>query len=74
MNQHPEIIGFVTVNDKGQVVIPADARAAIGMKPGDKLLAIVHSGRGISLMKPDGVEQLAKQMLKDISNAEDKSE
>jgi AbrB family looped-hinge helix DNA binding protein len=74
MNHHPEIIGFVTVNDKGQVVIPADARVAIGVKPGDKMLAIVHEGRGLSLMKPDGVEQLAKQMLRDIGTAEDKSE
>lgn len=74
MTNHPEIIGFVTINDKGQVVIPAEARAAIGVKPGAKMLAILHPERGISLMKPDGIEQLARQMLSDISNAEDKTE
>ncbi|HUD11816.1 MAG TPA: AbrB/MazE/SpoVT family DNA-binding domain-containing protein [Candidatus Saccharimonadia bacterium] len=75
MNKRPEIIGFVTLNDKGQVVIPASARTMIEVKPGDKMLAIVHpSHSGIILVKPDGIEQFAKQMLQDISDAEDMNE
>ena len=75
MNNSPHIIGFVTINDKGQVVIPADARALIDIKAGDKMLAVVHpSKNGVILMKPDGVEKLARQMLRDINEAHDKHE
>lgn len=32
--------GSVTVGERGQVVIPAEARAEMGIKPGDKLLVM----------------------------------
>ena len=66
------LFGFVTVNDKGQVVIPVDAREAINLESGDKLLVMVHPSKdGIVLVKPDGLEQFANQMLKHISDAKD---
>lgn len=34
--------GSVTVGERGQIVIPADARADLEIKPGDKLLIIRH--------------------------------
>ncbi|MFM9874312.1 MAG: AbrB/MazE/SpoVT family DNA-binding domain-containing protein [Fimbriimonadaceae bacterium] len=39
--------GSVTVGERGQIVIPAEARAALGIQPGDKLLVMrdpVHPG------------------------------
>lgn len=66
------ILGIVTVNDKGQVVIPADARTATNIQTGDKLLVMIHpSNEGIFLMKPDGVEAFARQMLEQVSDARD---
>lgn len=32
--------GSVTVGERGQVVIPAEARTFLGIKPGDKLLVM----------------------------------
>lgn len=32
--------GSVTVGDRGQVVIPAEARTQLGIEPGDKLLVM----------------------------------
>jgi len=34
--------GSATVGEKGQVVIPAEARAELGIKPGDKILIMRH--------------------------------
>jgi len=69
-NHEPIILDLVTVNDKGQVVIPADARSAIDVHAGDKLLVMMHpSKEGIVLIKPDGLESYAKKMLEKLSNA-----
>lgn len=34
--------GMVTVGERGQIVIPADARRELGIKPGDKLIIVRH--------------------------------
>ena len=66
----PVIMDMVTVNDKGQVVIPSSARTTIDLKSGDKLLVMIHpSQEGIVLIKPDGLETYATSMLKQISSA-----
>jgi AbrB family looped-hinge helix DNA binding protein len=41
-----------TLSAKNQIVIPSEARKALGLKPGDKLLFIVRSGRVIILKRP----------------------
>lgn len=62
------ITGMVTVNEKGQVVIPAAARSATNLHGGDKLLVVVHpSHESIMLIKPDGLEAYATQMLTQLS-------
>jgi AbrB family looped-hinge helix DNA binding protein len=63
---------MVTVNDKGQVVIPAEARSTIGVGAGDKLMVMVHpSNEGVLLIKPDGLESFARQMLEQLNDARD---
>ena len=32
--------GSVTVGDRGQIVVPAEARSQLGIEPGDKLLVM----------------------------------
>jgi len=70
MKHEQFILGIVTVNNKGQVEIPADARSTINLQAGDKLLVIVHpSHEGVVLIKPDGLELFANRMLTQISDA-----
>lgn len=38
MNVDSCFFGSATVGERGQIVIPAQARTALGIKPGDKLL------------------------------------
>ena len=42
----------VTVSVKYQIVLPQEARKALQVKPGDKLIVVVRGGRVIVLEKP----------------------
>jgi AbrB family looped-hinge helix DNA binding protein len=42
----------VTLSSKNQIVIPREAREALRMKAGDKLLVVVRGERVIILKKP----------------------
>jgi AbrB family looped-hinge helix DNA binding protein len=41
-----------TLSAKNQIVIPREAREALGLKPGDKILVLVRGGRVLVLQKP----------------------
>jgi len=41
-----------TLSGKNQIVIPREAREALRVKPGDKLLVVVRGERVIVLQKP----------------------
>jgi AbrB family looped-hinge helix DNA binding protein len=42
----------LTLSSKNQIVIPREARKALGLKPGDKVLVVVRSGRLLVLKRP----------------------
>ena len=46
------IFGVVKVGDKGQIVIPRDARKLYDIKPGDALL-VLGDPRGMALLKTE---------------------
>ena len=55
--------GSVTVGERGQVVIPAEARKQYGIKPGDKLLAFRSpTGRGLVLVGVNHMRAMMEQM------------
>ncbi len=53
-----------TLSSTNQIVIPKEAREALGFKPGDKLLVVVRGNTLTVLPKPksysDAIEGLAK--------------
>jgi AbrB family looped-hinge helix DNA binding protein len=53
-----------TLSTKNQIVIPREARQALGLKPGDKILVVVRSGKVLVLQKPksyrDAIRGLAR--------------
>ncbi len=65
-------LGAVTVGERGQIVIPAQAREAYGIHGGDKLLAFHHPWRcGLIIVRVEDVHRmiqaattLAEQMTK----------
>ena len=47
------LFGSVKVGERGQVVIPKEARELFGIGPGDKLVVLGEEGQGIALCKEE---------------------
>jgi AbrB family looped-hinge helix DNA binding protein len=45
-------MSLATLSAKNQIVIPRDAREALGVKAGDKLLVVVRGDKVIVLQRP----------------------
>ena len=60
------IFGVVKVGDKGQIVIPKDARQVYGIKPGDALI-ILGDERGIALLKTEIFQSAIDQAMGDLT-------
>jgi AbrB family looped-hinge helix DNA binding protein len=63
--------GTATVGDRGQVVIPAEARKKLGIHPGDKILVLQHPhGAGVVLCKIDAMREVFSSFLSDLERLE----
>lgn len=63
--------GSATVGERGQVVIPADARKKYGINPGDKILVIGHpGGHGLMLCKINDMREFFSSLLEDLNKIE----
>ena len=56
------IFGVVKVGDKGQIVIPKDARNVYGIKPGDALI-LLGDERGIAMLKTEIFQNAIDQAM-----------
>ena len=56
------IFGVVKVGDKGQIVIPKDARQVYGIKPGDALI-MLGDERGVALLKTEIFQNAIDQAM-----------
>ncbi len=59
------LFGLVTVGDKGQIVIPAQARKLFEISAGDKLVVLGDETQGMALMKADHFLALSN-MVKEL--------
>ena len=57
------IFGTAKVGEKGQIVIPKDARQIFGVKPGDTLLILGDEETGIIVTKPDVLRDAADDIF-----------
>ena len=66
------IFGSVKVGERGQIVIPKEARDEFDINPGDILLIFKHGHSGIGIMKPALVKEIALKLLNDLERPDDK--
>ena len=65
-----KIFGTAKVGDRGQIVIPKEARDFFGIKPGDTLLILGKAQTGLIVTKPDALNDLANQIFSAVENEE----
>ena len=69
---HGKCYGSTVMGERGQVVIPAEAREEIGIEPGEKLLVFGNPNRGVIIIfKSDIMAKFADMMFKKASFLED---
>jgi len=62
------IFGTAKVGEKGQIVIPKEARKLFGIEAGDTLLIIGDERNGIIVSKPDVIESAAEEIFRNMQN------
>ena len=58
-----KFVGISKVGEKGQIVIPKEARDMFDIKPGDSVIVLCDKERGIGLLKADAIENLTDKVF-----------
>ena len=62
------VFGTAKVGDRGQIVIPKEAREFFGIEPGDTLLILGKTETGLIVSKPDALNDLANRIFHSVEN------
>ncbi len=65
------LFGTVKIGERGQIVIPKEAREVFDIKPGDNLLLVGDEEKGIAIVKADLMKDLALKILENMNNVKD---
>ena len=60
------VFGTAKVGDRGQIVIPKEAREYFGIEPGDTLLILGKAETGLIVSKPDALNDLANKIFHSV--------
>ena len=58
-------VGIAKVGEKGQIVIPKDARKMFNIKSGDTVVVLCDSKKGMAIVKSEIFEDTIEQMMKE---------
>ena len=57
------VFGTAKVGDRGQIVIPKEARELFNIRPGDTLLILGEENKGLIVTRPELLRDLADQVF-----------
>ena len=66
-----QVFGTAKVGDRGQIVIPKEARDFFGISPGDTLLILGKSDTGLIVSKPETLNILAAQIFQTVEKEDE---
>jgi AbrB family looped-hinge helix DNA binding protein len=58
-----KFVSVAKVGEKGQIVIPKEAREMFDIKPGDSVIVLCDKEKGIALLKADAIEDLSNKVF-----------
>ena len=61
-----KFVGISKVGEKGQIVIPKEARDMFNIEPGDSIIVLCDKKKGIALIKSEAIEDVADDILNTI--------
>jgi AbrB family looped-hinge helix DNA binding protein len=68
-----KVESIISVDERGQMVLPKDLREKARIRPGDKLAAVSMEKEGkvccLSLIKVEALEEMVKSMLGPVMDA-----
>lgn len=67
MQSQDKLYGTTTMGVRGQVVIPAEARKDLKLKPGDQLVVMGKFGKVLGLMKTEEMSAFVETIMKNLS-------
>ena len=68
------LFGTVKVGEKGQIVIPKEAREHFGIHSGDTLLVLGDDKSGLIITRPEVMHDLALKILTQIGDSNDEKQ
>jgi len=65
------VFGIAKVGDRGQIVIPKEARELFNIKPGDTLLILGEKETGLIVSRPEVLSNIANQIFESVRTEEE---
>ncbi len=60
-----KFVGIAKVGEKGQIVIPKEARDMFAIQAGDSVIVLCDKKKGIALLKAEAIEDLSGKVFPD---------
>ena len=60
------VFGTAKVGDRGQIVIPKEARELFSIRPGDTLLIVGEAETGLIVSRPEVLNDFANEILNNV--------
>lgn len=64
------VFGTAKVGDRGQIVIPKEARELFNIQPGDTLLIVGEEDTGLIVSRPEVLSNLANEIFENVKKEE----
>jgi AbrB family looped-hinge helix DNA binding protein len=66
IDRHDKFYGTTTIGARGQVVIPAQARKDLNLKPGDQLVVMTKFNKVLGLMNTEAMSEFVQTVMKNL--------
>lgn len=66
-----KVFGTAKVGDRGQIVIPKEARELFHIQPGDTLLILGDEDTGLIVSRPDVLNDIASKLFDNVRKEEE---